>query len=61
MLLQVQKHGRRERGAAGGADVRGLHARPVLLAGLPEGFMEERAQGGVPSGGSPRGEQLNWR
>ena len=39
-VLQVQEHSGRQRGAAGGAEVRRLPARPVLLAGLPEGGME---------------------
>ena len=47
----MQEHGGRQRGAAGGAALRRLQARPILLAGLPEGGMEA-AQERMQSWGS---------
>lgn len=55
--MQVHEFRRRQRGAAGNAQVFRLQARPVLLDRLPEGGVEA-AQAGLPRGGRPLGEQL---
>ena len=59
MLPQVSEPVGRQRGSAGGAALCRLQARPVLLAGLPEGGVEAWPQGCVPGGGCSR-EYLKW-